>query len=441
MSSEQAFIPFREKMAAAGLSSAHIERFWNDYRRCWANRQGKSANYLRESELTAVEQLVSTDQLRNEQSELLSQVVVLKLNGGLGTTMGLDGPKGVIVVREGLSFLDITLRQLDYFRQQTNVSIPLILMNSYSTDGPSLDVLARHGLKQQVPCSFLQSRVPKIQHLDLGVATRPSKPILEWCPPGHGEIYHALCYSGLYQKLLDKGYRYLFVSNVDNLGATLCPQILTYFAQAGLDFLMEVTRRTADDKKGGHLARCSNSGRLKLRESAQCHPDDLSFFQDIELHRFFNTNNLWVRLEAVDAIKDRPLPLIENVKPIDPTEPSSPKVIQLETAMGAAIEIFPKAEALEVARKRFVPVKSTGDFLRLSSDLYALNEKYLLEYQGPGQPPRISLDSRYYGLLPQMLERFPESASLLECSSLTIEGDINFGERPVFKGDVHLRQP
>ena len=181
---------------------------------------------------------------------------------------------------------------------------------------------------------------PKVLAASGEPAEWPANPRLEWNPPGHGEFYAALEFSGTLQKLLDAGICYLFVSNSDNLGATLSPEVLGYMAAEGVPFLMEVTRRTRGDRKGGHLAVAAD-GRLTLRESAQCHPDDVPHFQDIERHRYFNTNNLWIDLEALAARigPDQPLvlPLIRNQKTVDPRDPSSTPVFQLESAMGSAI--------------------------------------------------------------------------------------------------------
>ena len=96
--------------------------------------------------------------------------------------------------------------------------------------------------------------------------------------------------------LLANGYEVAFVSNADNLGAELDPLPLGYFVSERLPFLMEVADRTAADRKGGHLARRKSDGRLALRESAQCPDEDTDAFQDVDRHRYFNTNNLWINL-------------------------------------------------------------------------------------------------------------------------------------------------
>src|SRR5207248_1216740 len=208
-----------------------------------------------------------------------------------------------------------------------------------------------------VPLDFVQGRVPKILADDLTPATWPADPELEWAPPGHGDLYASLVTSGMLQKLLDSGYAYAFVANSDNLGAVLEPRILAWFAREQLPFAMEVADRTEADRKGGHLARRRGGG-LVLRETAQTPDEDLDAFQDVSRHRFFNTNSLWVNLRTLDeAMREREgvlgLPMIVNRKTVDPADPHSARVIQLESAMGAAIGVFEGARALRVSRRRF----------------------------------------------------------------------------------------
>ena len=127
-------------------------------------------------------------------------------------------------------------------------------------------------------------------------------------------------------------------------------------------------RRTPSDRKGGHFARRKSDGRIVLRETAQTLPEDAAALADLDRHRFCSTNNLWFDLEAMQATLDQRdgilgLPLIRNVKTVDPGDSSSPEVVQIETAMGAAIEVFEGATAIAVGRERFLPVKTTNDLL------------------------------------------------------------------------------
>jgi UDP-N-acetylglucosamine pyrophosphorylase len=87
---------------------------------------------------------------------------------------------------------------------------------------------------------FIQNKVPKVDADSLQPASWAAAAAQEWCPPGHGDLYAAIAGSGTLNELLAAGYKYLFVSNSDNLGATLDLDILTYFAQSDTPFMMEV---------------------------------------------------------------------------------------------------------------------------------------------------------------------------------------------------------
>jgi UTP--glucose-1-phosphate uridylyltransferase len=259
-------------------------------------------------------------------------------------------------------------------------------------------------------------------------------------------LYPAILGSGLLQRLLDEGYLYLFVSNSDNLGATLDPALLKWFAESGQPFVMEVTKRTVADRKGGHLAVRKNDHRFILRESVQCPDTDMEAFQDITLHRFFNTNNLWLRLDTLAAQLKKdggliPLPVIRNKKTVDPRDKKSPAVYQLETAMGAAIECFEGAGAVEVPRSRFAPVKTTGDLLALRSDAYVITDdgRALLAPERKGIPPEIILDNDHFKLVDQLDVALAGGVpSLLHCEKLEVYGPVKFSSADCFEGSVVL---
>jgi UTP--glucose-1-phosphate uridylyltransferase len=277
----------------------------------------------------------------------------------------------------------------------------------------------------------------------------PDNPALEWAPPGHGDVYTSLATSGVLGELLERGYEYLFLSNADNLGAVLEPRILGWFAGQGLPFLSEVTDRTEGDKKGGHLARRRDGGGLVLRETAQTPDEDMEAFQDTTRHRFFNCNTIWLDLHALRRTLDERdgvlgLPMIVNRKTVDPTDPSSPEVIQLETAMGAAIDVFEGAAALHVPRSRFVPVKTTNELLALRSDAYELADDWAVRPvpAREGRPPLVDLDSKYFKLLRDFEARFAAGPpSLAECERLTVRGDVSFGRDVVVRGSVTVEGP
>ena len=438
------FAAFETKMTAAGMGDAAIRTFRQNYEALLRNETG----LIPEETIRSAEGLTSLETIAavgTAEVELLAQAVVIKLNGGLGTGMGLQGPKSLLAVREGVNFLDLMVRQILDLRKTSGANVRLLLMNSFSTSGETLAHLAKYradGLADAAEVELMQNQIPKIDAATLKPVAWPAEPDHEWCPPGHGDLYPALVGSGWLDRLLAEGVKYAFVSNSDNLGAILDPTILTYFANSGAPFLMEVTRRTAADRKGGHLAVRKSDGRLLLREVAQCPEADAEFFQDIDRHQYFNTNSLWLRL---DLLKEQlaadagvlPLPMIRNNKTVDPRDKTSPAVVQLEIAMGAAIECFEGATAIVVPRSRFAPVKTTGDLLALRSDAYEVlaDGQVRLAAVRDGVPPNIVLADEYK--LVDQLEPLGVPG-LLRCTSLKVCGPIHFADGVVIEGNVEI---
>ena len=378
--------------------------------------------------------------------EVLDRLVIVKLNGGLGTGMGLSGPKSLLEVKPGTSFLDVLATQVLALREHYRARLPLVLMNSATTRGPSLEVLRRYdGLAVPgVPLDFLQGREPKIRADNCQPVQWPADPELEWCPPGHGDIYTALAASGTLDALLGAGLRYAFVSNSDNLGALADARIAAWLAAEQAPFALEAVRGTPADRKGGHLARYQ--GRVVLRETAQV-PDGDTSFTDVQRWRWYNTNNIWIDLRALkDLQADDPagpvLQLIVNRKTVDPCDPASTPVLQLEWAMGAAIGSIPGARAVHVPRSRFAPVKTTDDLLVVRSDAYELTGDGQMKpgFDGPG--PVVILDKDFYKLLPDFEQRFPAGIpSLRGCRRFEVDGDITFGAGVVAVGEVRMVAP
>jgi UTP--glucose-1-phosphate uridylyltransferase len=438
--------PFIDRMEHARIPEAAMASFRFHLARLVAGDRGD----LGENEIEPVEKLPDADAFEDRLRtgvEALRRVAVIKLNGGLGTSMGLECAKSLLPVRDDLSFLDLIARQVLALRSEVGTEVPLLLMDSFRTAQDTRRVLEGYPelVRRDLPLSFLQHRVPKIDADHLLPVSHPSEPELEWCPPGHGDLYTALATSGALDRLLDADIEYAFVSNSDNLGAVVSPELLGYMVEEELDFMLEASDRTAADRKGGHLCRLAN-GRLALRESAQCPPGSEDAFQDIQRYRYFNTNNVWLRLPALSAKLAKhggflPLPTLVNRKTVDPREPSSTEVYQLETAMGSAISLFARAAAVRVARRRFSPVKNTDDLLAARSDAYELTENWLVRLHPDREtPPAIRLDPAHYKLIDAFEERFPHGPpSLRRCSSLTVDGDITFGAGIVVDGDVVVR--
>jgi len=435
----------RTRMVQAGISAPAIRAFEDSYLRMCAGGDGM----ISESSIEVVDSVPRFAELSLPSGNLeglARELVVIKLNGGLGTGMGLNRAKSLLEVKDGLNFLDLIARQVLALRQSVHPDIRFLLMNSFSTREDSLSYLDKYpGLSQGFPLDFLQSKVPKIDAETLEPVDWKEDPALEWCPPGHGDLYLSLFASGLLDDCLQAGVKFAFISNSDNLGAYPDFRIIDYLKREEIPFLMEVTRRTAADRKGGHLARRKEDGRLVLREGAQCPDEDLEVFQDVDRHRFFNTNNLWIRLDYLRAAVSGQggflsLPLICNKKNVDPTRPDSKTVYQLETAMGAAIECFERAGALEVPRSRFAPVKKTDDLIALRSDAYELTDSWQVQLtaERSGVPPTISLDSSYYKFIQDFDRLVKRPPSLKACQSLSISGPVAFEENIILEGKISL---
>ena len=135
------------------------------------------------------------------------------------------------------------------------------------------------------------------------------------------------------------------------------------------------------------------------------------------------------------------LPLIRNTKNLDPGNSKTPEVIQIETAMGAAIEVFEDSRTIAVGRDRFVPVKTTDDLLVLRSDIYGLGKDFVLDLDGNGVP-YVELDPEFFKFVSDFDKRFPEGApSLKDATSFTVDGDWTFGHGVSVEGDVALDRP
>lgn len=437
------FEAFEVKMRAAGMGDAPVKAFKRNYEALVRNETG----LIPESSIASATGLPSFESLTAQADPaLLSQAVVIKLNGGLGTSMGLQAAKSLLEVRPGVTFLDLMVRQVRSLRQATGTNVRLLLMNSFNTSKDTLAYLERYraeGFADASEVELKQNQVPKIDASTLQPVEWAAHPELEWCPPGHGDLYPALVGSGWLDRLLAEGVKYAFVSNSDNLGAILDPALLKHFADSGAPFLMEVTRRTPADRKGGHLAERKSDGRLLLREVAQCPDEDLDAFQDIERHQYFNTNSLWLRL---DLLKEQlqadggvlPLPMIRNQKTVDPRDKRSTPVVQLEVAMGAAIECFEGATAIEVPRSRFAPVKTTGDLLALRSDAYEVlaDGQVRLQTERHDVPPTIVLSDEY-----KLVDQIDELGvpGLLKCRTLKVSGKVHFEPGVRLVGDVSVQ--
>lgn len=431
--SDEGLAAARAAMEAEGVPPRAIDVFAHYY----AELEGGATGMIHESDIDPLDpppRLADAEVDEEAEREALSRTAIIKLNGGLGTSMGMDKAKSLLPVRGDRTFLDVLVEQVRKVRSAYGVSLPLVLMDSFRTREDSLAALAAYpDLRiEGLPLDFLQNKEPKLRADDLTPVSWPDDPSLEWTPPGHGDLFTALDASGTLQALIDQGYRYASVSNSDNLGGYPNPRMAGWFAKSGAPYAAEVCRRTPADVKGGYLVRRKSDGRLVLRETAQTPKEDLALADDITRHRWFHTNNLWFDLEALAAVIEERggvlgLPLIRNEKTVDPTDPDSPAVIQVESAMGAIVQVFDGATAIEVERSRFLPVKTTDDLLLVRSDFYVLNGDYHLVARHE-DAPLVSLDKRFYKLVQDFDARFPKGpVSLANATAFTVEGDWTFG--------------
>jgi UDP-N-acetylglucosamine pyrophosphorylase len=444
-----AFQPFEDKMKAEGLSQ-EVKRA---FRAAFYSLASGKGGIISEKDIGTTEDVPSFDNIKKSlksKPELLESTVMLKLNGGLGTSMGLDKAKSLLTVKDNLSFLDLVAKQVIAMREKVG-PVDFMLMNSFSTSKDTKTALAKYETAlfgDYSKIEVVQNKVPKIDYSTMKPVSWPKKPQLEWCPPGHGDLYTVLAGSGTLDRLLKEGKKVLFVSNSDNLGATLDMDLLTYFVDSGKPFLMEVAERTENDKKGGHLAVRTADGRHILREWAQCTGKDKSQFQDVTKHKYFNTNNLWIRLDKLKEEIDKnggfvSLPSIENCGTVDPQDAGSTEVLQLETAMGAAIEAFEGAGVVQVPRSRFVPVKKCVDLLLLRSDVYELTDECTLKLAaGVTSAPVVNLDDKHFKLVSQLelalADTNGQAPSLKSCERLGVTGPVTFAPGTSFVGKVEI---
>ncbi len=235
---------FISKMEAEGLPRVVIDTFSYYYEKVITGETG----------LLSDRDIISVDPNEIEESDNLEHyadagrkvsenAVRITLNGGLGTSMGLTSPKSLLKVKNGKSFLEIIIEQTE------KANVRLALMNSFNTHEATLSALSKIN-PSNFPLTFLQHKFPKILQQGFAPAVCPENPDLEWNPPGHGDIYTALLTSGMLRQLLDDDIRYAFISNSDNLGASMDASLLGYFSEKELPFMMEVAERTPADLKG-----------------------------------------------------------------------------------------------------------------------------------------------------------------------------------------------
>jgi UTP--glucose-1-phosphate uridylyltransferase len=281
------------------------------------------------------------------------KTIVLKLNGGLATTLGCQGPKCLVIAdtQRQRSFLDIIIDQ-----QAHCPHTQLWLLNSFYTHPGCSDLLNQH----KIPV-LIQNRWPC-----LNTTTHPVTPYNSgtteadhWAPPGHGDIFSVFQDTGILDQWLANGYEYLFISNSDNLAATWDPRFVCHMRQHQLNALVEVTSKTPNDKKGGGFVR--HKGRITLLERGNIDPCDTATHAIFDTLPMFNTNSLWLSIAYLKTLD--PIGLTQLI--VNPKKRNETPIIQLESAMGSAIKALTRVGIAHVSRDRFQPVKDARDLDRL----------------------------------------------------------------------------
>lgn len=371
-----------------------------------------------------------------ETKQLLDKLVVLKLNGGLGTTMGCTGPKSVIEVCNGLTFLDLIVIQIEQLNNKYGCTVPLVLMNSFNTHDDTLKIVEKYTDANVDIHTFNQSQFPRLVVEDFSpLPCKGDAGKDAWYPPGHGDVFAALMNSGKLDAFLSQGKEYVFVANSDNLGAIVDLKILNHLIQNKNEYCMEVTPKTLADVKGGTLI--SYEGKVQLLEIAQVPDEHVNEFKSIEKFKIFNTNNLWVNLSAIRRLVQANALKMEIIP--NPKEVNGVKVLQLETAAGAAIKFFDRAIGINVPRSRFLPVKATSDLLLVQSDLYTLSGGFVVRNEARTNPANPSIElGPEFKKVGDFLKRFKSIPSIIELDSLKVTGDVWFGAGISLKGKVTI---
>jgi UTP--glucose-1-phosphate uridylyltransferase len=389
----------------------------------------------------AQNQVVDYEDLPNSESVgFLDKLAVLKLNGGLGTSMGCVGPKSVIEVRDGMSFLDLSVRQVEHLNRTYGSNVPIILMNSFNTDEDTAAIIKKYEGHNVDILTFNQSRYPRIYKDSLlPVPKSCDSNQAEWYPPGHGDVFESLYNSKILDTLINRGIEVIFLSNADNLGAVVDLRILQHMVESKAEYIMELTNKTKADVKGGTII--DYEGSVRLLEIAQVPKEHVNEFKSIKKFRYFNTNNIWMNLKAIKRVVENnelEMEIIPNGKTIpgDKKGESDISILQLETAVGAAIKHFGNAHGVNVPRRRFLPVKTCSDLMLVKSDLYTVKHGQLQMSTGRfGDAPLIKLGSDFKKVS-DFQKHIPSIPKIIELDHLTITGAVNLGRSVTLKGTV-----
>jgi len=315
-------------------------------------------------------------------------------------------------------------------------------MNSAHTHNLVLKLLDSYQNTSVKIYTFLQSCYPRLDTVTWSVAAK--KPVTEggtenWYPPGSGDVFESFHKSGLLEQFIKQGKEYVFISNVENLGAIVGRdnyRVLNEVKSTRMDFFLEVTERKANDFRGGILVHDQTANKPYVVQMSQI-PKNKRFIFSPKVFTYWNTNNIWVNMEALAELIKKTglhLPVSKNIKN---------EFIQFETYAGSAIKDFKKSAALVVPRTRYREVKTTANLFCLqSSHLFTLSEGSFLTpnvtraSQGFEELPIVRFDTEHFGSIDDYKKRFPYIPNISELEHLNVAGDVTFGFNVKLLGTV-----
>jgi UTP--glucose-1-phosphate uridylyltransferase len=274
------------------------------------------------------------------------EVGAVVLAGGMATRFG-GVVKAAVEVLDGRSFLDLKHRDVEAAAARAGGRVPFFPMTSFATHAEIARLLAGRESASSPATCFAQ--LVSLRLTPEGELFRTADGHVSLYAPGHGDFPFALRRSGVLARFLAEGGRVLFMSNVDNLTATLDPAIVGAHLASGAAITVEVADKAPGDK-GGAPARVD--GKVQIVESFRF-PEGF----DQDRVPVFNTNTLLFDARALDRDFDLTWFAVEK-------EVEGRRVVQFERLVGQ-LTAFLESRFLRVERRgpdaRFQPVKTPED--------------------------------------------------------------------------------
>ncbi|KAG0582020.1 hypothetical protein KC19_3G027000 [Ceratodon purpureus] len=383
---------------------------------------------------------------------LLHKLIVVKLCGTLGRSLGTTQPKSLVEIHSEQSFVDLAVQQIEVLNVKYNAKVLLVLATSDNTDRAVKQAVKKYSASDVDIIVFNQTEYPR--------EVWPVTPKLGedgGYLTNNGDLFAAFSFSGKLDELLALGKEYLFISNCDNLGATVDLNMLNNLSENQCDYCMEVTPKNGTDAENG--AYVSSEGNIELLEFEEVSrsQNEKSRSGDVKV---VNTNSTWVNLKAVKRLAEiEALDIYCSSKGAGEGENIT---FQLQTSSGAPlyslqvngeifenlpiegnsdlllVQFFDGSVAVEVPRTRFHPIRDTSDLLLFRSDLYTVREGVVCPnpLRLSDVNPTIELEGLKLRKMQYFTERLKHIPSLLELSSLRVIGDVWFGSDVILQGKV-----